>query len=92
MIPRESNLEDLHGTKIIINELKKSKKFRISDDNKLSIASSIKYRNVYTEFTSACFYFINSNIYINKSNSYREYIKDNLICEDYKNFENNKNN
>ena len=57
-LPNKSNLEDLDGLKIIIKELNKSKKFRITDDNKLSIASSIKYRNIYSEFTSALFLFL----------------------------------
>ena len=78
--------EDRIGNQKTKNLLKSKKQYMLSINCKLSIANSISVENVYSEFSSAIFYFANSNVVIKKGKSYEYYSKDKLILDDYKNF------
>ncbi len=78
--------EDRIGNQKTKNLLKSKKQYMLSINCKLSIANSISVENVYSEFSSAIFYFANSNVAIKKGKSYEYYSKDKLILDDYKNF------
>lgn len=82
----QANHQDKVGN-IKTNKLLKSKnKYSILSNKKLSIANSISANFVYSEFSSAIYYFINSKIIIKRGLSYQEFSKDYLLFNDYETF------
>ena len=86
-LPTKEHKEEFLALKKLIKIINQNHLFKARIDENLSIANSIKFHYVYSEFTTSCFYFICSNIYISKGKSFNCHSSDPLINEDYQKFE-----
>ena len=86
-LPTKDHKEEFITIKKLIKIINQNHLFKARLDENLSIANSIKFNYIYSEFTNSCLYFICSNIYISKVTSFNHHCSDPLIKEDYEKFE-----